>query len=121
MPESIEAFGMLLGEWATEATHPAMPGVVVRGTASFEWLEGERFLIVRARTDHPQFPDSVSVISDTDGMRMHYFDSRGVSHLRDGHHRPFLGMVARLPGLLPAVHGNVRGQRGHDLGALERF
>ena len=78
MAESIEGFAALVGEWTTEATHPMLPGVVVRGTASIEWLEGESFLIVRARNDHPQFPDSLSVIGDTDGVRMHYFDSRGV-------------------------------------------
>jgi len=76
MAESIEGFAALVGEWTTEATHPMLPGVVVRGTASIEWLEGESFLIVRARNDHPQFPDSLSVIGDTDGVRMHYFDSR---------------------------------------------
>lgn len=68
----------LIGEWTTEATHPAFPGTVVRGTASVEWLEGERFLVFRARVDHPDFPDSISIIGDTDGLRMHYFDSRGV-------------------------------------------
>ena len=86
----------LVGTWTTEATHPAMPGVVVRGTAVVEWLEGERFLTHRARNDHPDFPDSLSVIGDmehgrvddatgavpADGgqprLRMHYFDSRGV-------------------------------------------
>lgn len=68
----------LVGEWTTEATHPAVPGTVVHGTASVEWLEGERFLILRAREDHPDFPDSVSIIGDTDGLCMHYFDSRGV-------------------------------------------
>ena len=70
--------GRLVGDWTTEATHPAVPGTVVRGTATIEWLEGERFLIFRAGNDHPDFPDSVSVIGDTDGLRMHYFDSRGV-------------------------------------------
>ena len=71
----------LVGEWTTEATHPSMPGTVVRGTASVEWLEGERFLILRSRSYHPDFPDSVSVIGDTDGLRMHYFDSRGVHRI----------------------------------------
>jgi len=55
-----------------------IPGVVVRGDATIEWLEGEKFLIVRASNDHPQIPDSISIIGDTDGMAMHYFDSRGV-------------------------------------------
>ena len=87
----------LVGNWTTEATHPAMPGVVVRGTVLIEWLEGQRFLIHRARTDHPKFPDAISIIGDmerdrvggADGgedpasreqstWRMHYFDSRGV-------------------------------------------
>src|SRR6266545_1641595 len=90
----LERLGRLVGAWATEATHPAVPGVVVHGTVDFEWLEGERFLIYRARTDHPDFPDSISVIGTTDADRvdpgasepsattesltMHYFDSRGV-------------------------------------------
>jgi hypothetical protein len=75
----VQALGRrLVGEWTTEATHPAVPGAVVHGTASVEWLEGERFLILRSRSDHPDFPDSISVIGDTDGLRMHYFDSRGI-------------------------------------------
>jgi hypothetical protein len=86
----------LLGTWATEATHPAFPGLIVHGTASVEWLEGERFLIHRARTDHPDFPDSISILGVTERDRvdgalgsepaasakpqlsMHYYDSRGV-------------------------------------------
>jgi len=85
----------LVGNWITEATHPALPGAVVRGTASIEWLEGRRFLIFRSRNDHPDFPDAISIIGFTDVDRvgadaggapaagesrlsMHYFDSRGV-------------------------------------------
>ena len=90
---TLKQFNRGLGTWATEATHPAFPGVVVRGTAVIEWLEGERFLIQRSRTDHPDFPDSISIIGFTDRDRigtaagdaaserqltMHYFDSRGV-------------------------------------------
>jgi hypothetical protein len=86
----------LVGNWTIDVTHPALPDVVVHGTAVVEWLEGERFLIHRARTDHPDFPDSVSIIGITGRDRvedasnldptaatesrlcMHYFDSRGV-------------------------------------------
>ena len=87
----------LVGSWTTEATHPAMPGVVVRGTVVVEWLEGEQFLLHRARTDHADFPDALSVIGDDEQDRaddaapardhgeprlsMHYFDSRGVFRL----------------------------------------
>jgi hypothetical protein len=69
----------LLGDWETEATHPAVPGTVVRGSSSFEWLEGEKFMIQRSSNDNPDFPDSISVIGVTDErLTMHYFDSRGV-------------------------------------------
>ena len=93
----IASFSRLLGDWTTVATHPEMPNVTVRGTMVVEWLEGERFLVIRARTDHPQFPDSLVVIGDMtqdradehgaprsdlgarpSSTQMHYFDSRGV-------------------------------------------
>ena len=93
---ALKPLNRLVGAWITEATHPAIPGVVVHGTAMIEWLEGERFLIYRARTDHPDFPDAISIIGYTERdrvdqapridpptagrpqLRMHYFDSRGV-------------------------------------------
>jgi hypothetical protein len=74
---SLQALSALVGEWTTEATHPMVPATVVHGQSVFAWLEGERFLIARARSDHPDFPDSISIIGDTGGLRMHYFDSRG--------------------------------------------
>jgi hypothetical protein len=80
-PQSPELarFEALIGDWEIEATHPAVPGTVVRGTAHFEWLEGERFIVYRSRNDHPDFPDGISIIGITDGrLTMHYFDSRGV-------------------------------------------
>jgi hypothetical protein len=55
--ESTEAalrrLSVLVGEWTTESTHPAVPGTVVHGQAAFEWLEGERFLIWRERRKNP--------------------------------------------------------------------
>jgi hypothetical protein len=97
---ALEPLDRLVGKWATEVRHRAFPGVIVRGTTSIEWLEGERFLILRARTDHDDFPDSISIIGFTDvdrvapnahgsqagsGSRlcMHYFDSRGVFRVYD--------------------------------------
>jgi hypothetical protein len=66
---SLRALSALIGEWTTEATHPAFPSTVVLGRSTFEWLEGERFLIARARSDHPDFPDSISIIGDAGGLR----------------------------------------------------
>jgi hypothetical protein len=80
--EDLERLGRrLVGAWTTEATHPEVPGTTVSGTAEVEWLEGERFLIFRARNDHPDFPDSISIIGDTEDLRWHYFDSRGVHRI----------------------------------------
>ncbi len=75
----LAGFDAFVGGWTTEATHPAVPNTVVHGEAEFEWLEGGRFLINRARNDHPDFPDSISVIGLVDErIAMYYFDSRGV-------------------------------------------
>ena len=71
---------MLIGTWATEATHPAFEGVVP-GSTTFEWLEGGRFIVQRSRNEHELFPDAICVIGppeDGDGLVMEYFDSRGV-------------------------------------------
>ena len=73
---------------------PALPDKVVHGTSTFEWLERERFLIHRARNDHPDFPDSVPVIGVVDGpLSMHHFDSRGVHRV---YALGFDGSVSRI-------------------------
>ena len=80
----LEALDVLVGEWSLEATHPAYPSTVVPGRATFEWLEGRQFLIQRSRSDHPDFPDSISVIgtaADSEQLSVHYFDSRGVQRI----------------------------------------
>lgn len=86
----------LVGEWRTEATHPFFPGLVVHGTVAARWLDGGHFLEQRSENEHPDFPNALSVIGRMDqdradqgedakdaapegeGLRMHYFDSRGV-------------------------------------------
>ena len=77
---ALEQFDALIGTWATEATHPQLDAVA-RGTTTFEWLEGRRFVIQRIHNEEEMFPDSISVIGppeDGDGLVMEYFDSRGV-------------------------------------------
>jgi hypothetical protein len=80
----------LVGEWETEATHQGLPGAVIRGRATFEWLGEGTFLIWRARYDHPDIPDSIAIMSCDDtgvlrhpggGCALHYFDQRGVTRL----------------------------------------
>lgn len=68
----------LVGGWTTRSTHPLVPGTVVLGGTTFEWLTGRQFIVARSWTDHPDFPDAISIIGDTDGLQLHWFDSRGV-------------------------------------------
>ena len=75
----LEPFDPLVGEWTIEAAHRLLPGVVVRGSTVFEWLEGEQFLIQRSRMEHPDFPDAIAIIGVLgDGLAMHTYDSRGL-------------------------------------------
>jgi hypothetical protein len=75
----LAAFDRLVGEWRVEATHPMLPATVVTGRTTYEWLDGERFLIQRSSMDHPDFPDSISVVGVVDDeLAARYFDSRGV-------------------------------------------
>jgi len=76
---SLEVLGRrLVGRWTGEATHPYLPGALIRGSMEVELLVGERFLVQRTTYDHPDVPDAVSVLGETEGLHMHYFDSRGV-------------------------------------------
>ncbi len=90
---ALDHLDALVGEWETEATHPYLPNTVIRGRATFEWLDGGRFLIWRASNDHPDVPNSIAILgcdaagdsgpsSDSPaGCSMHYFDQRGVSRV----------------------------------------
>ena len=127
----------LVGEWSSEATHPERPGVVIHGTVSMEWLEGGQFLIQRARTDNPEFPDSISMIGDTrhdrvddatgapaaEGgepqLRMHYFDSRGVYRVLDAHvDDSLMALGDGRTGILATLHRYVRRRRRDDRRSL---
>ena len=74
----LQGWQRLVGTWATEATHPGLPGTVVTGQATFEWLEDQKFLIQRSHYDHPEIPDAITVTGIIDGKpSMYYFDPRG--------------------------------------------
>ena len=80
---ALDELDVLVGEWEAEATHPLLPGIL-RGTATFEWLTGRRFLIWRSSTPAGTIPSSISVIGggETPGTwPMHYFDERGVMRM----------------------------------------
>ena len=101
----LERLDRLVGTWATDATHPALPGVVVDGTAVIEWLEGERFLIHRARTDHPDFPDSISIIGVTERDRV---DKQPGRRCRSRHRVAPVHALLRLARRVPCLRGKHR-------------
>jgi hypothetical protein len=79
--ERLAPFAVLIGDWSTEAIHPAFGDTVVPGRVRFEWLSGERFLIQHVESEHPDFPDAIWVIGVMEGDEdpsVQYFDSRGV-------------------------------------------
>jgi hypothetical protein len=78
----LELLGALAGTWTTEGAHPLLPAAAIHGGATFEWLDGERFLIMRSHYDHPEIPDAIAVTGVVDDqLSMHYFDSRGVHRI----------------------------------------
>ena len=75
----LQGWERFIGSWETEGAHPMLPGEPIRGTSSFEWLDGQRFVIWRSHYEHPKVPDGVMIIGVTDErLCMHYFDQRGV-------------------------------------------
>ena len=75
----LQGWDRFIGRWETEGAHPMLPGEAIRGTSTFEWLDGQRFVIWRSHYDHSQIPDAITIIGVTDGqLSMHYFDQRGV-------------------------------------------
>ena len=79
---ALNPLSILIGEWDALGKHPYFPGTVLRGKASFKWLEGGAFIIMRASIAHEQFPAGIAIFG-SDGSSeeydMIYFDEREVS------------------------------------------
>ena len=58
--KALQALQPLVGEWTIEATWPS--GEHWPGKAAFAWHESGRHLMQTQSLEHPQAPDSVSVI-----------------------------------------------------------
>jgi hypothetical protein len=79
---SMRALAALVGTWQVTGSHPLIEGEIT-GTWTFEWLEGERFIVVRTRGTRPDVPAALWVIGPAEGdpdgpLVAEYFDSRGV-------------------------------------------
>ena len=82
-----EALEPLIGSWTVEAEFPTPGPLIVRGATTFEWLLGRRYVLQRTEMEHPDAPDSQSILAPDPGRPggwlQHYFDSRGVVRLYD--------------------------------------
>lgn len=79
---ALQPFRVLIGEWRTEGAHPYFPGKVFHGRASFDWVEGGAFLVMRTEIDEPEIPSGIALFGTDDEAKrciMLYFDERGVS------------------------------------------
>ena len=118
-PAGLGRLEVLVGAWETEALFPFDPPATVLGRATFEWLEGEFFLIQRWTIEHPDAPDGIAVIGAASGetFSQRYFDSRGVHRsyemsLNDGVWRLWRdspGFAQRFTGRLSKDGGTVEG------------
>lgn len=71
-----------VGDWATTGTHPLVPGKTFHGRATFEWIEGGAFLMMRTEIDELEIPSGIAVFGSDNAsgaLFMLYFDERGVS------------------------------------------
>ncbi len=59
---ALAPFDILIGTWTTVGTHPMVPSKVLHGSASFEWLEGGAFLVMRSEIDEPEIPTGIAII-----------------------------------------------------------
>jgi hypothetical protein len=79
---ALEPLSALVGMWKTTGTHPMVPGKTFHGRASFEWIEGGAFLMMRTEIDEPEIPSGIAIVGSEDKIgeySMQYFDERGVS------------------------------------------
>ena len=83
---TLEPFGAFIDQWQTTGSHLYLPGVILHGHTSFDWLEGGVFLIMRSMMEDPRFPDGVAIFGSDDMAKtffLLYFDERGVSRKYD--------------------------------------
>ena len=81
---ALQPLQVLVGEWQTSGSHPYLPDTPLHGRASFAWIEGGAFLLMRTECDNPNIPSGVAIFGSDDGAQrlfLLYFDERGISRL----------------------------------------
>jgi hypothetical protein len=80
----LKPFSVLVGEWNTIGTHPALPGTILHGHVTCEWIEDGAFLCMRSEVEEEGIPSGVFIFGSDDAsevISMLYFDERGVSRI----------------------------------------
>jgi len=83
---ALSSFGVLVGNWTTIGSHGLLPGKILHGRTSFEWIEEGAFLMMRSEIDEPEIPSAIAILGSDDAEHkciMLYFDERGVSRKLD--------------------------------------
>ncbi|QIP14923.1 hypothetical protein G8759_21015 [Spirosoma aureum] len=83
---ALNQFSKLVGDWKISGTHPSLPGKLVNGRSSFNWIEGGAFLIWHSKVNEELFPTGIAIFGsddDTGELFMLYFDERKVSRKYD--------------------------------------
>ena len=83
---ALDRLSFLVGTWDTIGKHPMVRDATLHGAASFEWLEGGAFILMRSHMDDSRFPTGVAIFGSDDATGeyyMLYFDERGVSRKYD--------------------------------------
>jgi hypothetical protein len=78
---ALQPFSILVGEWNLVGKHRLIPDTL-HGHASFEWIEGGAFLMMRWEIDEPGVPSATAIFGSDNAAEtysMLYFDERGVS------------------------------------------
>lgn len=83
---ALKPLSVLVGEWKTVGTHPALPNTTLHGRSSFKWIEGGAFLMWQSEIDEEGFPVGIAIFGSDDATGeyfMLYFDERKVSRKYD--------------------------------------
>ncbi|HEV8506808.1 MAG TPA: hypothetical protein VGQ53_15465 [Chitinophagaceae bacterium] len=83
---ALDSFSVLIGEWETAGTHPKLPGIILRGHTSFNWIEGGAFLVMYSSFTGGKIPTSIAIYGSDNSKGeyfMLYFDDRTVSRKCD--------------------------------------
>jgi hypothetical protein len=83
---ALAPFAIFIGEWKTVGAHPKLPGIILHGHTSFNWIEGGAYLVMHSSFTGGKIPTSIAIFGSDNSKGeyfMLYFDDRKVSRKCD--------------------------------------